>query len=73
MKCEYKNKFNDFEVILKQLLYKYQYFKFDKTEWKIYARDSGSIVLKQYLELLNDLSLYNIKYEVIDDKTLKIL
>ncbi len=73
IKCEYKNKFNDLEVILKQLLYKYQYFKFDKIEWRIYARENGSIVLKQYLELLNDLNLYNIKYEVIDDKTLKIL
>lgn|GEM_PF-1523661 len=73
MSCDYRNKFNDTKVILKQILCKYSYFDYDELSCEIYSNINGTQVLRQYLDLVNDLNIYKINYQIIDDTSIKVL
>ncbi|XPV69071.1 MAG: hypothetical protein ACNI25_00490 [Halarcobacter sp.] len=73
IRCEYRDKFSDPVVIVEQLLNKYNYFKFDESKSILYTYADGTRVLRQYLDLINDLQAYGIKYKIVDDKTIKVL
>ncbi|WP_072680451.1 hypothetical protein [Arcobacter sp. LA11] len=71
--CKYANRFNSPKLLLDELIKRYKYFSYDEKNEIISSDKNDLYELKELLNLMVDLKNYGIKYEVIDDKSLKVL
>lgn len=71
--CKYANRFGAPKFLLKELVKRYKYFAYNEKEQKVYSNKNDLYELKELLNIMSDLKDYGIEYEVIDDKSLKIL
>lgn len=71
--CKYANRFESPRFLLNELVKRYKYFAYDEKNQKVYATKNDLYELKELLNIMVDLKDYGIEYEVIDDKSLKIL
>lgn len=71
--CKYANRFDTPKLLLNELVKRYRYFLYNEKERKIYSKNNNLFELKELLNIMVDLKNYDIEYEVIDDKSLRIL
>lgn len=71
--CKYANRFDTPTFLLNELVKRYRYFNYDEELGKVYSTKNDLYELKELLNIMVDLKNYGIEYEVIDDKSLKIL
>lgn len=73
IKCKYAHAFENPKGLIKELIMRYNYFSFDENNSIIFSASNDIQELKQLLNLMVDLKAYNIDFQVIDDKSIKVL
>ncbi len=71
--CKFAYAFENPKSLIKELIQRYNYFVYDEENTLIYAKNDDIQKLKQLLNLMVDLKSYNIEYQIIDDKSIKVL
>lgn len=70
--CNYSNKFTNPKLLINDLLQRYQYFNYDEDKSIVFAKKNDVHELKELLNIMSDLNTYNIKFEIINETSLKI-
>lgn len=73
IKCKYENAFEKSSCLIKELVLRYSYFLYDDEKKIIHSLENDNQELRQLLNLMVDLKSYNIEFDVIDEKSIKIL
>lgn len=73
IKCKYAYAFENPKKLIKELIMRYNCFSFDEDRAVVFSINNHIQELKQLLNLMVDLKVYNIDYKIIDDKSIKIL
>lgn len=71
--CKYANRFESPRLLLNELVKRYKYFSYNEKDEIIFSKKNDLYELKELLNIMADLKNYSIEYEVIDQKSLKIL